>query len=267
MDGGADSIEGAGASKDPLFLVADPFTGGAEWATLIPWLRGGFEVLTETPTADRSSGGPSDDLSVQDARVEAELLRRNIYPVHLMASTFSVAAAIRLALRRPELLRSLILHDPIVRFPAPEARNTASWAPVEARFLPIVNALRSGDTARARGLWHSAFAQPGALDRLTDSRVPAAVEDPQRWLEGWDDPSVWRVEPPAHAEFLPPVLLLEGDRSPDFIRRIGDALASGFPNLSRLTLPNAGHFLPIEEPQRLAGVLFTFCLERNVPSM
>ena len=251
--------------RDPLLLLADPVPGPAMWDAVVPLLSGGFVVLREPPPP---AVAPSPDLPAPDAAgwAERELVLRNLYPVHLVASGFGAAAAIRLARQRPELLRSLVLHAPIVRFGPEVGPGAPAWTDVRERFAPVAAALEQGDGIGARRAWRAALLPPDH-PLPSPTGVALGIDPAQRgWLADWRDPAAWTVSSPADFDFLPPVLVLDGAVSPPFLHRIAGELARGFPNVTRMRLPDADPLLPEVDPQRLAAVLFSFCLERNVPT-
>lgn len=49
-----------------------------------------------------------------------------------------------------------------------------------------------------------------------------------------------------------PVLLVEGNMSPAIVPAVNRALAARLPKASRMTIPAAGHMLPISYPAQLA---------------
>lgn len=251
--------------RDPLLLLADPIAGPAMWDGLAPLLAEGFDVVREPP-GRRATTGATELAGDAAAWVEAELLTRNLYPVHLVATGFAGGAAIRVARERPELLRSLVLHAPVVRFGPGAGEGAPAWAEVTERFQSVADAIDRGDGISARRAWRTAL-HPSPATSAASVGVAVGVEPGQRrWRADWADLRGWTISEPADLEFLPPVLILEGAEAPPFLHRIAGELARGFPNVTRLRLPEAGALLPEEDPRRLAGVLFSFCLERNVPT-
>lgn len=256
--------EEAETPRDPLLLLADPVAGPSMWDALVPILVGGFVVVRE-PVVLATPDGPPTSAAGAAEWAEQELLARNIYPVHVVASGFAASAAIRLARMRPELLRSLVLHAPIVRFGASFGGGAPGRNEIARRFEGVAAALERGDAIGARHAWRAVL-QPAARRPAPAMGVALGIDSAQaRWLGEWRDPEGWTVGLPEDFEFLSPVLVVEAADAPPFLQRIGEELAGRFPNATRLRLPSADAFLPEADPQRLAAVLFNFCLERNVP--
>lgn len=249
--------------RDPLVLIADPLAGPTTWDRVAPLLDGGFEVLRES--VDGPSVTPEDPSLAVDRWWAEEMVRRDLYPAHLVADGFAAISGLRLARRRPELVRSLVLVTPIVRFLDPPRPTGARWSEVESAFTPVAAALARHDAVLARELRRAAMDPAGPVSpRLGASGVPPD-RGQRAWAAGWAAGDAWTVEPPEEIDFLPPVLVVDGDRSPLFARAIADELAGRFPNATRLTLPDAGALLAEDDPRRIAALLFSFCRERNVP--
>ena len=52
-----------------------------------------------------------------------------------------------------------------------------------------------------------------------------------------------------------PVLLVEGNLSPPIVSAVNAALARRLPRASRMTVPEAGHMLPISHPAQVAPLI------------
>lgn len=245
--------------RDPLVLLGDLLTGGAEWRRVRPLLANAFELLEVDMgkvAARRSSGGA--DLPFLLAE---ELVRGDVYPVHLLASTFASGAALGLAEARPDLFRSLLLHAPLVELE--RDRSTPTGGPLRGRFAALARALEKGSVEEATREWLSVFGEP------VDTPVPElTAEMAQRsptWLAEFHRADAWRVRTGLR-DFLPPTLLVGGELEPVFLQQAAAELTEHLTNATRLRLPGAGHLLPFTEPARFAGVVMSFCLERNVPT-
>lgn len=250
--------------RDPLVLMTDPLGGTAMWDGLAPLLTEGFAVLRETDVGPHAA--PDTAEPPIDAWWEAEVLRSDQYPVHLVASGFAAPAAVGLARRRPELLRSIVFHAPILRLDGPVGPTDPNWSEIEAGFAPVAAAIARQDGIVARDRWREAIAPSERRPPRGGGPLVPPDGGQRRWAGAWSDRRAVGLAPPLEIDFLPPVLVVDGDQSPPALRTIADRLAACFPNATRLTLPNSGALLPEEDPRRLAAVLFSFCLERNVPT-
>ncbi|HYK93276.1 MAG TPA: hypothetical protein VEY07_04445 [Thermoplasmata archaeon] len=246
--------------RDPLLLLADPLTGGGEWSLLRPLLVAPF-TLVEPDIGEGSERAARQHAPARPYDLAQTLIGTGEYPAHLLASTFAAGPALHLAVERPDLLRSLLLFDPVVVDPT----GREGLADVARRFGPLAERLIARRWVEAEAEWRSVFAL-----RPRRSPSPASAEaligpGGDRWLAEWKEPGPWAI-PAGISEFLPPTLLLDGEGSPEFVHDAVRALTNRLPNVRHLRLRGADHLLPRTDPARVAGIVISFCLERNVPS-
>ena len=243
---------------EPLTLLEEPVVGGAPFRALSPLLEPAFAVdrlaWPGTPLVVPEGG-----VSVAEAWA-AGVEGTDRFPVHLLAGYLSAMPAIQLALTRPDLVRSLILLQPVVRWL--EEASIPDDDPSDL-FRDVARAAERGDIAGTRRAWLQAFSlEPDSPEGRSILEAPALPARPHALRDALDRPP---VDTRALAEVLHPVLVLSTELAPAPLRRGAEWLTSHLPNVQRLELPGAGPLVPWSEPARVTGVLFTFCLERNVP--
>ncbi|MCX7643814.1 MAG: alpha/beta hydrolase [Rhodobacteraceae bacterium] len=174
--------------------------------------------------------------------------------IDLIGHSFGAVAALILALRRPDLVRTLALFEPVL-FAAARAEGADPRAP----FGPFEAAMARGDreaaTERFTALWGGAGAPWNALSprqraQLADRihLIPAADATLHGDRAG--------ILAPGRLEALrAPVLLIEGAVSPPVIAAIHDALARRLPCARRVTIPGAGHMGPVTHPAEVAAAI------------
>jgi pimeloyl-ACP methyl ester carboxylesterase len=163
-------------------------------------------------------------------------------PAHLVGLSLGANVALGCALERPELVASLVLVS--------SGLMGHRWR--EER--PPDAALAFGKdhgVAATRAFWlgHPLFASladyPEARARLT-----AIVADYSGWH--WQHKNPMRPFTATAADLArvrAPTLLVSGGRDVAGYREIADVLAAGIPGAQRLTIPEAGHVLPLEVPE------------------
>jgi pimeloyl-ACP methyl ester carboxylesterase len=259
----------AGSAGDPTVLIHGSLVDGTTFARVIPGLARGLSLLTyDRRGYGGSTPGPRPRPVETDARDLAGLLEAtDFYPVHVVGHSYGGAVALRLVAERPELVRSLSLHEPpffglLGGSPDAERERAQFEGGVEA----IRSEVRSGALREsARHVVEVFSIAGGAWERL-----PADVQDRfagtmERWAEEWGDPDAWRPRPGTLRETLVPTLLTQGTDSPAFLHRIRDRLAGELPNTTLRDVPHAGHAPHLTQPEAYVGILLQFLLERNVP--
>ncbi|MES2665822.1 MAG: alpha/beta hydrolase [Pseudomonadota bacterium] len=176
-------------------------------------------------------------------------------PIDLFGHSFGGTVALRLAMQRPDLVRSLMLVEPVL-FAAAKAHPT--YAPFRAQHIEFASVLASGDLPRATAMFHAAWGSGEAFADLPDrqsrymtdrihhivAQNPVLLDDAAGLL------ALGRLE-----ELRVPVLLVEGADSPPIIDAVQSMLAARLPDATRLVVPGAGHMVPITHPSTVASAV------------
>ncbi len=256
------SLEIAGEG-DAVVLVPALAASACTYGKLVSRLHavGYRTVVIEPLGVGKSSrpGGADYSLTAQADRIAAVLDTLKESHVVLVAHSISASVALRLAYRRPDLVRALVDLDggPVESAATPTVR----WA---LRFAPLLRVLGG------RGLLRHRFvsglrACSGDASWVTDAQVDcyaAAVDaDPGRALNAFAA-MAWAREPQRLADNLHliqvPVLLIHGGAAS---KRAGiraeqiEALRSQLPQLVVETLPGVGHYVHEEQPDSVAAAI------------
>jgi pimeloyl-ACP methyl ester carboxylesterase len=240
--------------------------GGADiryWRTQLPaFAERGWRAIAYS----RRFAWPNDNPMVGDysphtdaADLEALLGVLHAAPAHIVAGSIGAFASLVLAVRRPELVRSLVLAEPpIVAW----ARESAEGAAVAAHFdrevwRPTRAAFREGDAERAMATLLDHFVGPGALAALPERTRRRIMENARDWeahtLSSLPFPA---PDPDDVRRLAVPVLMLSGERTLPLHRIVDARLESLLPDVTRVVVPGATHDLWAERGE--------FCRERTV---
>jgi pimeloyl-ACP methyl ester carboxylesterase len=255
---------------DPTVFIHGSLVDRTTWDLVRPGLSQSLAVLTYDRRGHGESTGPVRKHPVRDdAEDLAELLEAvDLFPAHLIAHSYGGAVALRLALDRPEMVRSLALHEPpfvglLEDDPATVPEAERLWAGTRA-ILALVRAGRP--SAAAREIVNAFSVEEGAWERLRPEVQQALLRHLDRWAEELADPEATAPDRPALGELLVPVLLTTGERSPPFLGRITAQLADRLRNATVRSLPGVGHVPHLSAPEQFIALIHGFVVERNVPT-
>ena len=259
-----------GRSGDPTVLMHGSLEDRSTFSRVIPGFASSLHVLAYDRRGYGESRGPPTDHRVrEDADDLAELLAaEDFYPVHLVAHSYAGAVALRLSVDRPELVRSLSLHEPPFYGLLRDEPDTLPDAErIDTEVIEVRRRIAAGDRDGAAEILVNAFAgEPAQWGRLPTAARSTLLRYLDQWTEEFRDPEAARPSPAELHDLLLPVLLTVGDQSPRFVHRIVGRLDGLLRNSVVQTLREAGHSPQVGSPDQYVGQVVTFLLERNVPS-
>lgn len=175
--------------------------------------------------------------------------------IDLIGHSFGAVVCLRMALERPDLVRSLVLFEPVF-FAAAKADGFDTDAPF-ANFSDAITANQPHEAARHFiKLW-------GAGERWED------IPEPQREALAARIHLIVAAEPALHKDnggildtgkleaLNVPVLFMQGTNSPPVVTAINKALAARLSNASAVSIPSAGHMGPVTHSQDVAREIRT----------
>jgi len=240
--------EGQGA---PLLLIPGFGTDVSSFALLTPRLVERFGVLAMNPRGVGASDGPAGDVPALAADAAAVIGAAGGGPAHVVGASLGAAAALELALTRPELVRSLVLVTPFVTA-TPRLRAVVdAWARVAAEASPATLARFLAPLLFSEALLADEAARERTLRGLAAAcaRIPAAtLERMGAGLAAW---SGTRAKDLARVA-VPTLVLAAGA---DLLTPDGEAIARAIPGARCTVIPGAGHALASEAAQAVADAL------------
>ncbi len=179
-------------------------------------------------------------------------------PMHLIGHSLGATVALRLAVEQPELVRSLVLIEPVF-FAA--AKGLDAYAVFEKEVAPFAKAFGAGqneDAARMfTDLWGTGAAWQDLPAALRQSFVDRIELIPATEGALYHD-NAGVVAQGKIEGITCPVLLIEGDHSPAIIHAINGALAKRLPDATRVSVKGAGHMVPITHAKEVAQAIGRF---------
>jgi pimeloyl-ACP methyl ester carboxylesterase len=226
---------------EPLILVHGAVADFRSWETQVTQFATHYRVIAYSrrwhyPDCSRATG----------ARYTPE-----VHIAHLVGHSYGAAIISMLALRRPDLVRSLVLAEPslLSLLESNPAGATVLKQAVAATTQVLTRARQRQDESALRD-YLEIILGPRGFERVPP-KARAVMLDNLHTLE----PMLSGINsaPPFTAEhaanLAAPTLLLDGEESPALFRLIVDELEGLLPNAQRITLPGVSHGLHLENPR------------------
>jgi pimeloyl-ACP methyl ester carboxylesterase len=178
------------------------------------------------------------DTLTQDAAALIEAL--DLAPGHLVGSSYGGSISLGVAARYPDLVRSVVAHEPpLLGVASPGTALAEQVRPIVASIATVAADVRHGQVEAAATRFVEEIALgPGSWNLLPDDTRRTMVTNASTILDLVADPS-WAAPPPFGA-IVAPVLLTDGQASPTWFPGVVEALAADAV-VSRHTFVGAGH--------------------------
>ena len=216
-----------------------------------------FSTLRYRRRLHRTGSGGYRPLTVaEDAAICARLMDHVGWPTaHLVGHSYGALVALQLAMSSRRRVASVALLEPA-------ARGVSSSPQVAAALEPVIAAYRSGDT-------------DGALDgflrhvcgddyrTVLDAVIPGAVDEARAEADLFFQAELaavrdWSFGAGDAARITQPVLNVHGALTVQRFREASELVEQWFPDAEQLLVPDAGHFLMVQNPTAVADGLRSF---------
>lgn len=247
---------------EPLVLVHGSWGDHHNWDSVVPGLSTRFHVATyDRRGHSRSERPPGQGRIEQDVADLAALIEYLFNgPSHVIGNSFGAAIALRLASQRPELIRSLVVHEPpLFGLLEGVAEVQPALAAVRQRIEAVAPLLQAGDmTGGARRFVESIAFGPGAWEQLPHATRDTFVTNAPTWLDELQEPESLSLDLQGLAPFRAPTLLSHGGQSPPFFPAVVERLAAALPQARRYRFEQAGHVPHLSHPDEYVRVVTDF---------
>jgi pimeloyl-ACP methyl ester carboxylesterase len=258
IDGTGLYYEEAGAGE-PVVFVHGNWSDHSTWGLTVPelpeWLRAIVYDRRGSGRSQRTRERLTRRLHEDDLAAVIEALGPG--PAHVVGNSYGASTALGLAARRPELFRSLVVHEPAL--PAivgddPAAR--AAIAQTQASLGAVMERVEACDLAGGAEQFVDEVALgPGGWATLPEPMREIMITNASAVAEEMRDPALAGVDLEALAEIDVPILLTQGDQSPAWFHGIVDRLAETIGRARVVTIPGAGHNPHATHPAEFAALV------------
>ena len=258
------AFEEHGDDGPALLLTHGSWGDRRGWAAVVPGLARSCRVVTW----DRRGHGQSGDLAGQGTREQdsddlAGLIEAlGIAPAHLVGNSFGGSITLGLAARRPELIRSLAVHEPPV-FDVLIGAGEAGLNLARERIRLVTEQLAAGEFEAGAALFaDTVVGEPGSWERFTSDAQTMMVRHAPTFLEENRDPAVFALDLEGVSRFGHPALLSHGDASPGYFASAVKRVAFALSNAQVHVFAGAGHVPHRSHPVDFVDILTAFVLAR-----
>ena len=205
------------------------------------------------------AGQPPGSILEDADDVGALIAELELGPAHVVGSSWGGSIALWLAARRPDLVRSVVAHEPALFDLLDRARE------------PVLDRLRStlgeievqlaaaDHEGGARRYVDEVAYGADAWRSLGERRRAGFVANAPTYLDQCRDPKQMNLDLAAVAAFEGPVLLTYGDLRPPFFRRIVEVVSQALLRARTRLLPGAAHDPQVTAPTAYSEVVREFC--------
>ena len=244
----------------PVLALHCSLAHAGAWGPLAERLTGITLTATDQPGHGRAEAwNPATDLhgiTTHASIAMAESLGQGA-PIDLFGHSFGGTVALRIALERPDLVRSLTLIEPVI-FAAARAAENPAYAPFRTAHLEFAALVRAGLREQAAALFHSHWGN-GAPFADLPAKTRAYMVDRIHFIVAQNpvllDDAAGLLRYMGLESLGIPVLLIDGADSPPIIHAVHDELARRLPQVQRLSVPGAAHMVPITHAGGVAPVV------------
>ena len=253
-------VEAPVGEGEPLVIVHGGWTDHTAFEAVVEPLARSYTVIRYDRRGHSRSeyGGPAPRRRDEDDLTELiEIL--GLGAVHLLGTSYGACIALGLAVRRPDLVRTVLAHEPPVLglVPDPDA---------EALVARVQEQLATGDVAGGtRRFFEKGVLGPGSWERLPETLRHAAMGNAQTFIDLREDPDWATLDLDAVSRLPRPVLITTGETSPSWLRDGARAVA-GAARIATLTIASAGHSPHLTHPDALVAVVEAFARSEMVDS-
>jgi pimeloyl-ACP methyl ester carboxylesterase len=248
-------------SGEATVLVHDSWSENFTWQLVSPELAPDLRVIAY----DRRGHGrslPHDGPRLARRRHEddlAALIERVAGgSAHLVGNSYGASVALGLAVRRPELVRSVSAHEPLLFGIAHPDSGVERAAGVLGAVGRTIDA---GEfEAAARDFAEKVAIGPGAWPMIPHEVREAMIRNAPAFAAEVHDPDWAHIDLRALDGLQMPVLLTQGDMSLPWFAPIMTSLAGAIPHRRLVTIEGAGHVPHLTHPDEYAAIVRSFAM-------
>ena len=252
---------------EPLILLHGGQGDYRSWEPQMAALSPKFRVISYSRRYNYPNDNPITSKKYSayvDADDLAAFIRKlKLKRVHLVGTSIGAFTALILAVKHPEMVRSLVLAEPPVHDWVKDTQAykdfmTGAWNPAAAAF-------RAGDDSGGMRFLINAFGGAGTFENLPAAAVTVAMQN-SRFFKAATLSSnrAFELSKEKVGRLKMPILLIRGENTILMHKLIIEELKRVLPGAEQAIIPKAGHGSARENPQAFNDAMLKF-LNRQTP--
>ena len=245
---------------DTVVLVHGGWSDRNNWFPVVPALAESFRVVAY----DRRGHGFSQRDVVGTRRDQEDDLAGLIESLggkaHVIGTSFGGSISLGLATRRPDLVSSVVVHEPpLISVAARNPDAQHQLAAVDATIEDVKGLVSTGDVEAAARLFVEEIALgPGAWDLLPPPLREVMADGGLAFVAEQRDPAWASIDLAELANVAAPMLITDGDASPPWFGPITKRLVEAVPGVTAHTYEGSGHAPHLTHPEDYLSVVGEF---------
>jgi pimeloyl-ACP methyl ester carboxylesterase len=254
---------------DPLVLVHGGWSDHDNWQPVAPALAESFLVVAyDRRGHGRSERGDQGTRRDQEDDLAALIETLDFAPAHIAGTSFGGSIALGLATRRPELVRSVVAHEPpLMALVGEDPEIQPLLEQAQSAIQSVLGRVARGDVeGGARQFVEEVALGPGAWEQLPHPLRQTMIDTAPTFAAEQQDPNWAGVDLAELARIDAPVLLTRGDQSPPWFFGIVAKLAETIDGAELRTYPVAGHAPHLTHPNDYIETVTDFLARSRDPA-
>jgi len=241
---------------EPLILLHGGIGDYRSWEPQIKAFSHHYRVISYSRRYNYPNNNPltakNHSAYVEANDLAAFIRKLKLGRVHLVGTSIGAFTALVLAVKHPEMVRSLVLAEPPVH---QWVRDTPDGEAIYREFMttihePAAAAFKAGDDKGAMRIFVNGLSGTSSFDTLPPQGVAAIMQNSRFFkaiilsADPYPNLSKDKVK-----RLSIPILIVTGENTIKIHRMVNEELARLLPKAERAIIPNAGHGSPRENPE------------------
>ena len=250
-----------GEQGTPIVLVHGSWGDHHGWDLVVPLLARSHRVLTYDRRGHSRSERPTEQGKIEEDVSDLESLIEGLglAPAHILGNSFGGLIVLRLAIERPDLFRSMLIHEPPLYGVVEDSTTESLLREALQQIDAVAEKLEGGEIEVGTRLFMETIAfGPGAWKQIPEEVRRTMILNASTFLDEIRGPEWSEANLNGLEDFSAPVMLTKGDESAPFLSFIADKLEQAIPQAQTATLKGAGHVPQNSHPEEYVEVIKAF---------